>query len=84
MATLEQEMKNVQSELQEHRVNAVEGNHRTPDPNQKGRQTATRLCNYCRTYPKMVTQEDKRRRAETNQEQENCGEKGHVYSRLQQ
>ena len=49
MATLGQEMKNLRSELQEHRVNAVEGYPRTADPNQKGRQNATRFCNYCRT-----------------------------------
>ena len=49
MATLGQEMKNLRSELLEHRVNAVEGNSRTVDPNQKGRQNATRFCNYCRT-----------------------------------
>ena len=49
MATLGQQMKNLQSELQEHRVNAVEGKSRVVDPNQKGRQTATRFCNYCRT-----------------------------------
>ena len=49
MATLGQEMKNLRSELQEHRVNAVEGSSRTVDPNQKGRQNATRFCNYCRT-----------------------------------
>ena len=49
MATLGQEMKNLRSELLEHRVNAVEGNSRTIDPNQKGRQNATRFCNYCRT-----------------------------------
>ena len=49
MATLGQEMKNLRSELQEHRVNAVEGNSRTVDPNQKGRQKAKRFCNYCRT-----------------------------------
>ena len=47
MATLGQEMKNLRSELLEHRVNAVEGNSRTADPNQKGRQNATRFCNYC-------------------------------------
>ena len=35
IATLGQEMKNLRSELQEHRVNAVEGNSRTVDPNQK-------------------------------------------------
>ena len=49
MATLRQELKNLRSDLQEHRVNAVEGTTRTVDPNQKGRQNATRFCNYCRT-----------------------------------
>ena len=49
MATLGQEMKNPRSELQEHRVNAVEGISRTVDPDQKGRRNATRFCNYCRT-----------------------------------
>ena len=49
MATVGQEMKTLRSELQEHRVNAVEKNSRTVDPNQKGRQNATRVCNYCRT-----------------------------------
>ena len=34
MATLGQEMKNLRSELQEHRVNAIEGNSRAVDPNQ--------------------------------------------------
>ena len=49
MATLGQERKNLRSELQEHRINALEGNSRTVDPNQKGRQNATGFCNYCRT-----------------------------------
>ena len=49
LATLGQEMKNLRSKLQEHRVNAVEGTTRAVDPNQKGRQTAIRFCNYCRT-----------------------------------
>ena len=49
MATLGQEMKNLRSELQEHRVNAIKREPRTVDPNQKGRQNATRFCNYCRT-----------------------------------
>ena len=35
MATLGEEMNNLWSELQEHRVNAVERNSRTVDPNQK-------------------------------------------------
>ena len=49
MATLGQETKNLRWELQEHRVNAVEGNSRTVDPNRKGRQNATRFCSFCRT-----------------------------------
>ena len=40
-------MKNPRSELQEHRVNALE-NPRHPGLNQKGLQNATRFCNYCR------------------------------------
>ena len=48
LASLGQEMKNLRSELQEHRVSALE-NPRQPDPNQKGRQNATRFCNYCRS-----------------------------------
>ena len=48
MASLGQEMKNLRSELQEHRVNAVEGNSRPLHPNQKARQNATRFYNYCR------------------------------------
>ena len=46
MATLGQTMKNLRSELKEYRDNAAEGNPRTVDPNQKGRQNATRFCNY--------------------------------------
>ena len=49
MPTLGEEMKNFRSALQEHRVNAVEGSPPTVDPNQKGRQNATRFCKYCRT-----------------------------------
>ena len=41
-------MKHFQSELQEHRVNGLE-NTRQPDPNQKGRENATRFWNYGRT-----------------------------------
>ena len=43
MATLGPKMKNLRSELQEHRVNAVEGSSRTVDPNQKRRYNATRF-----------------------------------------
>ena len=49
MASLGQEVKNVRTELKEHRVNALEGNQELIDPNQKGRQNATRFCVYCRT-----------------------------------
>ena len=48
LASLGQEMKNLRSELQEHRVNAL-GNPRQRAPNQKGRQNATRFCNYFRS-----------------------------------
>ena len=49
MASLGQELKNLRTELKEHRVNTVEGNQKPIDPNQKGRQNATRFCGYCRT-----------------------------------
>ena len=44
-ANLGQEMKNLQPELQERPVNALEGSPRTVDPNQKKRQNATQVCN---------------------------------------
>ena len=43
------EIKNLQTELREHKVNAVEGNQRLIDPNQKERQNATKFCGYCRS-----------------------------------
>ena len=49
MATLGQELKKLRSELQEHRVNAVEGNPRAIDTNQEVWQNATWLSNFCRT-----------------------------------
>ena len=49
MASLRQELKNLRIELKELRVNALEGNQRPVDPNQKGRQNATRFCGYRRT-----------------------------------
>ena len=48
LATLGKEMKNLRAELQEHRINAIEGTPKPFDPNQKRRQTATRFCGYCR------------------------------------
>ena len=49
MASLGQELENLRTELKEHKINALEGNQRFIDPNQKGRQNATRFCGYCRT-----------------------------------
>ena len=48
LASMGKEMKNLRSELREHRVNALE-HKRQPDSNQKGQQNATRFCIYCRT-----------------------------------
>ena len=49
MASLGQEFKNLRTELKENRINTSEGNQRHVDPNQKGRQNATRFCGFCRT-----------------------------------
>ena len=49
MASLGQELKNLRTELKEHGIDALEGNQRPVDPNQKGRQNATRFCGYCQT-----------------------------------
>ena len=49
MASLGQELKNLRTELKEHRIKTLEGNQRPVDPNQKGRQKATSFCGYCRT-----------------------------------
>ena len=49
MASLGQKLKNLRTELKEHRINALEGNQKPIDPNQKGTQNATRFCGYCRT-----------------------------------
>ena len=49
MSSLGQELKNLRTESMEHRINALEGNQRPVDPNQKTRQNATTFCRYCRT-----------------------------------
>ena len=49
LASLRKEMKNLQTELQEHRFKAIEGTSKPFDPNQKGRQNATQFCGFCRT-----------------------------------
>ena len=49
MASLGQELRNLRTELKEHRINALEGNQRPVDPNQKGRKNASRFYGFCRT-----------------------------------
>ena len=49
LASLGKEMKNLRTELQGQRVIALEGTSKPVDPNQKGRQNATRFCGSCRT-----------------------------------
>ena len=45
--TMRQEMRNLRTELQEHRVNCMEGNFRPWAPTQQGKQTTVLFCNYC-------------------------------------
>ena len=49
IASLGQEFRNLRTELREQRVNTVEGNQKTIDPNQEGRRGATRFSGYYRT-----------------------------------
>ena len=49
MASLGKELKLLRIELREHNLNAVERNQKPIDPNQTGRQNATKFCGYCRT-----------------------------------
>ena len=49
LVTLGKELKNLRTELQEHRINVREGTPKPVDPNQKGRQNAIRFCGYRRT-----------------------------------
>ena len=47
LPTLGEEMSNLRVELQDHRVNAMEGNSRPWAPTQRGKQKSVRFCNYC-------------------------------------
>ena len=47
LVTMRQEMRNLRTKLQEHRVNCMEGNFRLLAPTQKGNQTTVRFSNYC-------------------------------------
>ena len=62
LATLGQELKNLQVELQEHRVIAMEGKSRARARTQKGKQKTVRFGNYCRkrTHSILVSQEKAR------------------------
>ena len=48
-ASFGQELQNLRIELKEHRINALEGNQKPIDPNQKRTQNFTSVCGYCRT-----------------------------------
>ena len=48
LATMRQEMTSLRTELQEHRVDCMEGNFRPWAPTQKRNQKTVRFCNYCR------------------------------------
>ena len=47
LTTMRREMRKLRTELQEHRVNCMEGNFRQWAPTQKGNQKTVRFCNYC-------------------------------------
>ena len=47
LATMRQEMRDLRTKLQEHRVNSMDGIFRPWAPNQKGNQKTVRFCNYC-------------------------------------
>ena len=47
LATMRQEMRNLRTEVEEHRVNCMERNFRPWAPTQKGNQKTVRFCNYC-------------------------------------
>ena len=51
LATMRQQMRNLRTELQEHRVNSMEGNFIPWAPTQKGNQKTVRFCNYCHKNP---------------------------------
>ena len=48
LATMHQELRNLRTELQQHRVNCMKGNFKPWAPTQKGQQKTVRFCNYCR------------------------------------
>ena len=47
LAAMRQEMRNLRTEIQEHRVNCVQGNFSPWAPTQKGNQKTVRFCNCC-------------------------------------
>ena len=71
MASLGQELKNLRSELKEHRINALDGNQRPVVPNQKGGRIATRFCGYCRTNGRTLNYYRKKMRDEEIKQMQN-------------
>ena len=71
MASLGQELKNLRTDVKEQRVNALEGNQKPIDLNQKGRQNAARFCGYCRTNGHTISYFRKKIRDEEVKKLEN-------------
>ena len=85
MAPLGQERNKIRSESRKHRVNAAGANPRAVEPNQKGRQNATRFCNYCHTKGHTPSWCCKKiRDEELNRKTTELPKKSHVYSGQQQ
>ena len=62
---MRQEMRNLRTELQEHRVKWMEGNSRPWAPTWKGKQKTVRFCNYCHKNghtPNWCSKKNARRR----------------------
>ena len=79
MASLGQELKNLRTELKEHRINALAGNQRPVDPNQKGRQNATRFCGFCKINGHTVITAERRYEMKKSR---NCRTKPQLRKRL--
>ena len=87
IASLGQELKNLRTELKKHRINALEGNQRPVDTNQKGRQNATRFCGYCGTNghtPNYCRKKIRDDEIKNFQNEATAEKKNYVHPRLQQ
>ena len=81
MANLGEEIKNLRSALQEHRVNAVERTTQPINPNKTGRHNGTRFCNYIAQngYTPSWCRRKIRHENLKRIENERTAEKSHVY-----